>query len=260
MKRYLPLSLFILIVFMLLVAPGMRAATRTWTGLSPNTNAWGDARNWLSNLSPSMGDYVVFPNGALQKFNFNDLPVNNLLQLSGIIFGDGGYFILGETVTLTNSGIYATNTSSDQNVWASLLKLDGASTQQFDAVNAGTALLVSQLDLNGKTLFLNGAGTNWLSDVLMDSQGGAQLVANGPGVFMFTVSDGNNSFRGPIQAGLGTNVFNGSVKHSPISGGSWHTGWHRRGRPGYQHEFARPQAARSRIFRLGKSDHQQPRS
>jgi Bacterial Ig domain len=185
------------------------SSTRTWSGLSPTTANWSDTNNWVGGARPVEGDSVVFPADGQQRFNANDLVSN----LNSVTFGGGGYFILGNTVSLSN-GITATNASGDENVWAPLLAL--AADQAFTSLTPGTTLLLSQLDLNGRGATFAGPGTNILANVLQDSAGGGGLTNSGTGTFLFSVPGGGSSFSGPMALTSGTNLFAGVQQRSPI--------------------------------------------
>ena len=200
----------------------LSAATRVWTGASTN-NLWLTSGNWTSSILPTSSDDVVFQAGGAQRGNVNDL----LASLHSVIFGDGGYTIVGNTVTLTN-GIIATNTAVAENLWAPLLVL--GANQSFSNLNGGATLFISQLDLHGRSLRLGGAGTNIIGNVLQDSAGGGSLTNSGTGVFLFPVPSGGSTFSGPMTLSGGTNLFTGFQLLSPISwtagtlGGTGHLG------------------------------------
>jgi hypothetical protein len=100
--------LFPVATLILLSVPESRAATRTWSGLTTNTQiaAWSDTNNWVGNVRPTSGDDVVFPAAGQQRETYNDWVTN----LHAIVFADGGYVISGITMTLTG-GVLATNSS-----------------------------------------------------------------------------------------------------------------------------------------------------
>jgi autotransporter-associated beta strand protein len=95
-----------------LLANGAEAATRTWTGAA--SALWSDPGNW-GGTAPAARDDLVFPVGALNGTNANDLPAdtlfNSITWLSGypdsantpysvtgtaILVGAGGLTIAGD--------------------------------------------------------------------------------------------------------------------------------------------------------------------
>jgi hypothetical protein len=84
------------------------AAAKTWTGA---VNAlWSVAGNWQGGV-PGPGDPLVFPNGASNLTNTNDLPATNVYKL--ILFTGNGYVLNGNTIQLTN-GIPQGNASNNR--------------------------------------------------------------------------------------------------------------------------------------------------
>ena len=60
-----------------LLASSAEAAVRTWTGAA--SALWSDAGNW-GGTAPVAGDDLVFPVGALNGTNVNDLPADTLFN------------------------------------------------------------------------------------------------------------------------------------------------------------------------------------
>jgi autotransporter-associated beta strand protein len=184
-----------------------QAATRTWSGLSVTTDLWSDTANWSNGTVPGAGDDVVFPTVAPRR-----TPNNNLLtSLRSITFGDGGYSIIGNNLTLTN-GINATNIT-EVNSFTPLIAL-GAS-QSFTNLTPGTELDLVTLDLHGRSASFGGAGTNDIGNLLEDTVGGGSLTNNGTGVFLFAGT--NLNFTGSMALNGGTNIFTGDQERSPIT-------------------------------------------
>src|SRR5262245_36763592 len=87
----------------------LRAAVLTWTGGGGANANWNTSANWGGAGTPANGDTLVFPGGAANLVNTNNLAG---LTLSQIRFtgASGAYSIRGNSFTLTNS-ILATNTA-----------------------------------------------------------------------------------------------------------------------------------------------------
>jgi hypothetical protein len=73
------------------------AAAKTWTGAV--SNLWSNAGNWLGGV-PGPGDPLVFPSGASNLANKNDLP--DMAPFKLILFTGGNYVIGGNAFGLTD--------------------------------------------------------------------------------------------------------------------------------------------------------------
>ncbi len=73
------------------------AAAKTWTGAV--NHKWSVAGNWLGGV-PGPGDPLVFPAGAANLSNLNDLPAGTAYKL--ILFTGANYVLSGNTIGLTN--------------------------------------------------------------------------------------------------------------------------------------------------------------
>src|SRR4051812_16279110 len=71
-------SAFLLGAGLLLFAIPVQSATRTWTGAA--SNLWSNAANWAEGVVPVNGDALVFPAGAANLANRNDLAFGRLFQ------------------------------------------------------------------------------------------------------------------------------------------------------------------------------------
>ena len=88
----------------------------TWTGLGADAK-WSSAANWDAGV-PESGDALLFPAGAAQPANVNDL---SGLELASVAVEAGGYELAGEAVTLTGA-LESTGTS----LWAIATALPAA--------------------------------------------------------------------------------------------------------------------------------------
>jgi autotransporter-associated beta strand protein len=117
-------------------------AVHVWTGAGPD-NLWSDYHNWSGGVPGSSGTagmpeqhiQLVFPNGAHQETNTDDIPG---LAVDTMEFQGGGYIInpLNSSITITLGGAQATGSPG------------GGSTITNDA---GNNTLAVNLDLEGDT-------------------------------------------------------------------------------------------------------------
>jgi hypothetical protein len=140
------------------------ATTLIWTGAAHH-NLWSQAANWAASggpdKKPGAGDTLIFPDGAKQLSNRNDIPhlTLALIQFTG---ASGGYDLSGNGISLTG-GITA---------GSSTMPSSGMDTVEFPititqaqgcsvaagltlALNGGVGTSVS----SGGSWTLNGAGT-----------------------------------------------------------------------------------------------------
>ena len=73
------------------------AAAKTWTGAV--NGLWSVAGNWQGGV-PGPGDPLVFPNGASNLTNSNDLPTRDVYKL--MLFTGNGYVINGNAIALSD--------------------------------------------------------------------------------------------------------------------------------------------------------------
>ncbi len=137
------------------------AATRTWTGIT--SNLWSVASNW-GGTAPVTGDDLVFPSGASNLSNVNDLTENTIIN--SITFTGSGYTISGNKFIL-GAGVagITDSVSSGGNTLSLDIRLD--STRDFYVTNSTEALTISgRIDGVGGinkeglgTLILSGSNT-----------------------------------------------------------------------------------------------------
>jgi hypothetical protein len=63
-------------------------------------NLWSTPQNWDGNVAPVSGDFVSFPNVALQTTNVNDLPAGTLFSSIQFL---GTYIVTGNRVLIDNN-------------------------------------------------------------------------------------------------------------------------------------------------------------
>lgn len=114
------------------------AAVRTWTGAT--NGSWSVASNWDTSLVPVTGDDLVFPGGASNLSNVNDLTENTIFN--SITFSSGGYNISGNSIIL-GAGVagITDSSSSGGNTIALDIRLDA--TRDIFVTNQNQTLTIS---------------------------------------------------------------------------------------------------------------------
>jgi hypothetical protein len=75
---------------------GTSAPTSTWDGGSLVNNLWTTAANWVGDVAPTAGSYLVFPNQDHRKESVNDFPTT--VRFDSIEVDGSGYFFHGTVV------------------------------------------------------------------------------------------------------------------------------------------------------------------
>ncbi|VGO20189.1 beta strand repeat-containing protein [Pontiella sulfatireligans] len=128
-----PCLTILLLVFHLFQLPVL-GAVKTWDG-SYNAN-WNVGINWAGNLAPVDDDDVVFPSGAANLSNTNNI---SGLDLNSITFTGSGYDIHGNDITLAG-GIAGQHVSGANEVW---LNCSFTANQTITVVNGAATLEVN---------------------------------------------------------------------------------------------------------------------
>ncbi len=195
-KYILILSLTLLVAGILfcLGSNKAKAATRTWTGTT--SGSWSVASNW-GGVAPETGDDLVFPAGASNLSNTNDLTPNTLFN--SITISGSGYTLSGNKIILGPGLAGITDSaSSGGNTLALDIRLDA--TRDISIVNSGESLTISgRIDGIGG-INKEGAGTLILSGA--NTFGGTLKINYG------VINARNNTALGTIA--LGTEVVGGA--------------------------------------------------
>lgn len=136
----------------------IEAATRTWTGTT--SGSWSVSTNWTEGAAPVTGDDLVFPNGASNLSNTNDLTENTIIN--SITFSGSGYTISGNPIILGPGLAGITDSvSSGGNTIALDMRFDA--TRDIIVTNTAESLTISGRIAGVGGLNKEGTGTLILS-------------------------------------------------------------------------------------------------
>ncbi len=189
---------------LLLLGLNAQAAVKTWDGSSSGN--WATAANWTGNVAPVDGDDLVFPSGAANLLNTNNLTA---LRLNSIIFTGSGYTLRGNALTVTN-GISGQQAAGANAVECNLTL---GAAQTFDCVNAGAGQTFSHITNSGFALTFSGSG-NLTASGLISGAGG--VTKNGAGTL--TYSGLRNTYTGTTRVNRGTLALNCSPFNDAFRG------------------------------------------
>ncbi len=164
------------------------AATRTWTGAT--SGSWSVGSNWSGGVAPVTGDDLVFPGGASNLSNTNDLTENTIIN--SITISGSGYTLSGNPIILGPGLAGLTDSaSSGGNTVALDIRLDA--TRDIFVTNSGETLTIS-----GRIAGVGG----------INKEGTGKLVLSGANTFggilkinVGIVNAQNNTALGTIAAG-----------------------------------------------------------
>jgi len=183
---------FLFPLLILLSAPFVFGATRTWTGGSGSN--WTTAANW-GGVAPSAGDDLIFPAGPPFQSPHNDFPADTLFQ--SISIQADNYVLSGNRVLLGAGGLSSPTffpfvdisfpiLLAASQTWHPLFNISG------DINLNGHTLTFDPLDRSG---FISGSivGTG---NVIKTNVGGMQLSGINTFVGTYTAIDGFTSLFG----------------------------------------------------------------
>jgi len=110
-------------------------AIRTWTGAS--SNLWNVAGNWQENAVPTATMDLVFPSGAANLSNSNNITAGT--SFNSITISGSGYILAGNSITL--AGNLSDTTSSGASTIS--LAISMSATRTFSISNSGETLTIS---------------------------------------------------------------------------------------------------------------------
>jgi len=181
--------IFLATLLALMIFPShAKAATKTWSGAGVG-NSWATAANWSDGIVPVASDSLVFPSGALQLTNVNN--ISSGTSFKSLTFQAGGYSISGNSLTIKNAAGITVPSGASGTITISLnVKLSAAQT--WTVTDSGATLIVSSVisgSSSSKTLTKAGAGTLRFGGSSTNSFTGKFTVNDGP--VQFAKSSGN---------------------------------------------------------------------
>ena len=187
--------------------------TRTWDGGGAN-DKWSTAANWVGDVVPAVGDDLVFPVGAAQLANTNDLPAGTVFN--SITIQAGSYFFQGNAIGLRN-GITSTATSGGTIGvgFASIrLELD----QSFTNNGNRGFFIQTPIDTNGHRVTLAGSALPQVLQTFsrtISGTGGLTMDASGF-CFVDGLSPKVNTYTGTTVINSGTLSVRTTQPSSPV--------------------------------------------
>lgn len=160
--------ILILHLILFLPQPWAQAAVRVWDG--SHSGYWSNPQNWSGNVAPAAGDDLVFPAGAANLTNTNDL--TSLTFNSITVTGSNYVFRASGTGALQLTGGISAQHSAGSCTVAQPVRLRAAQT--WECTTAGARLEMSAdlaLDLGSYTLTVAGSGRVQL-DATISGTGG----------------------------------------------------------------------------------------
>jgi autotransporter-associated beta strand protein len=176
-------------LLLVLLAPSVLAATRTWTGA--NGVSWSDAGNW-GGTAPVAGDALVFPSGASNLTNTNNLPAGTLIQ--SIVIEDE-YQLNGNGIVIGAGGITA-NTLGTPGI-SIPLQLGAAQTWTNIHAPFPELILSGAVELSGFALTLGGSSYGRITGTI---SGSGSITKSGASSWALS---GNNDYVGPTVINSG---------------------------------------------------------
>src|SRR5690349_2316195 len=119
----------LLVFFLFLSTTGAHAANVVWDG-GGGDPFWSTPANWVGDAIPLTGDDLVFPAGAAQMTNNNDLSD----VYNSVIIEAPGYLLQGAAINLSN-GVITTYASGTSRIHSQINTL---TTQYFTAAASAT--------------------------------------------------------------------------------------------------------------------------
>ncbi len=176
-----------------------RAATTTWSGGGVGTG-WATAANWVGGVAPISGDDLVFPAGALQPTNVNDVAAGTSFR--SITFQAAGYSISGNSIGISTASGITLTAAATGTVTISLAIALGIS-QTWTVTDAAATLEVSGvISGSSKALTKAGAGTFKISGTASNTHTGATTV--NAGIVLLSKTSGKNAYGGTLVVNSGT--------------------------------------------------------
>lgn len=204
MRSKLPRNIFLPVIGILaltvLGTTNANGAIKTWDGGGANAN-WNTAANWAGDVAPVAGDDLVFPDGALQQSNNNNLTFGtsfNSITISGGTYAIGGNFFTVATAFNVNAGTQAINT---------FVTLGGNVTFTTDV---GATITIISVNNAAHLLTVDGAG-NTIFGTVSGSGGLTKMGTGGAGIGF------SSSYSGATNIAAGFFIVDGSATSSQFN-------------------------------------------
>jgi autotransporter-associated beta strand protein len=203
-------------------------ATATWDGGGAD-NHWSTAANWVGDVAPNPGDDLVFPAGAAQRANVNDLTADTSFRVLNV--NDTGYQISGNAVQISTAvtaniaggglselGLPIDGSGGISNIGFGALVLSGDNSYTGQTLVSAGSIRVQSDHALGSTVGDTVVGFDSSLDFLGSSQNAEPITLGGQSGLNsgINVSNGNVILTGPItlstdQGGRIAVVANGSL-------------------------------------------------
>ena len=166
----------------------------TWDGGGTTSN-WTEAANWVGDVAPTAGAFLIFPDNAARKTNVNNFPADT--NFGFVTITGNGYDIVGNSITLTNGITINSPPSAALTAFEPNITL--TQPQTFTNIGQNLLVLLGQLNLNGFGVTVDGTqNINFGGRVT----GAGGISKNGLGT-LFMAGLGNN-YTGTTQINNGT--------------------------------------------------------
>lgn len=171
-------------------AAPLAALTHIWTGNGAD-NKWSTPGNWTNGI-PANGDPLLFAGGAATKTSNNDMIG---LSLSGLVFGDSGYAVLGNPITLTGNIV---QTVVGTNTVSLTMAISTPATGSNDIAAGGKVILTGQLGGSGS---FKKSGAGEISIAASSTNLFSGPVTVNAGVLRLSAPANNYALSGPLVIG-----------------------------------------------------------
>ena len=189
------------------MSPSIGGGTFVWTGAGSDGN-WTTGGNWQGGVAPigNGNSTLVFPSGALQLTNTDNLPASGDIFAGLNISGSGYNIKFNNPLVLVSGGVSVTAAGTDAITAASNgVNIYLVSGESFSTVNGTTLTIAPNITELSGALTIAGAG-NTVFDGLLAGPGG--LTATDTGTLTL---NGASTYTGPTQISSGTVTVNTST-------------------------------------------------
>ena len=189
---------FVLIPLSIFAGVGI---TSTWNGNGADNN-WNTNLNWVVPAPPPADSDIIFPAGANRLTNNNNIAAGTAFATVTFNGAGGGYNLGGNSFGI-NEELVAANTAGDNTINNDLFL---GSSLAFTSTTAGTNLILAgNLDLDGRTLTIAGAGNTEISGVISGTA--SNMTKTGAGTLQLSA---DNTYDGSTILNEGNLLLDGS--------------------------------------------------